>query len=70
MIIDVYRRGFNLGYAAGTEGRRRKARWELLLTTPLLWVPWLIATRSFIDGYKDGYLNGAKTTLYLSVARR
>lgn len=57
-IFNVYRRGFELGYAHGREGSRRRADWELRFTAPVTWAP-LVDVRSYLAGYQAGFEAGA-----------
>lgn len=62
-IFDMYRGGFRKGLARGQQGHRRQARWELLLTNPVAWLPG-VDWASFMQGYYDGYQTG---TLHMAL---
>lgn len=56
-IFDLYRSGYELGFTHGQAGERRRAQWEIVLCSPLTWLP-LTDTSSFILGYHKGYDSG------------
>ena len=56
MIFDVYQSGYELGYQDGIRNNRRRNDWELKLQ-PLALLP-LVDTRTYIQGYHDGYRFG------------
>lgn len=62
-LFDVYRQGYQLGVADAQLGRRRRARWELVLLRPLNWLPGVDAN-SFVSGYVEGYGDGTRLRLW------
>lgn len=55
-LLDCYHSGFERGAAdAAKRFAFRRPSWWLVATKPLLWVPLLAATESYIKGYRDGY---------------
>ena len=55
--FDIYRAGYNRGVLCGLSDMRRLARWELLVRSPLTWLPFVDAD-SYVRGYLDGYWFG------------
>ena len=56
-IIDLYRSGYERGYREAVTGQRRLARWELLVRSPMTWLPGFDES-TFAQGYNDGYSLG------------
>ena len=53
-IIDRYKNGYALGSEHAQRGVRRRAQWELAVTSPITWVPG-VDQDSFFRGYEEGY---------------
>lgn len=56
-IIDLYRVGYERGFSESVAGKRRLAKWELLVRSPITWVPGA-DTETYVSGYADGYRLG------------
>lgn len=67
-IFNMYRRGYELGYADGSQRRRRRPDWEVLAGTPISWLP-LVDRQSLSQGYQDGFSSGAAAQKFFAEVR-
>lgn len=66
-IINIYRRGYELGYLHGSKGRRHIADWEIVFFAPITLIP-IVDRSSFADGYRRGFDDGAAGDKFLTKA--
>ncbi|MBI2240137.1 MAG: hypothetical protein HYU59_04950 [Magnetospirillum gryphiswaldense] len=66
-VFNVFRRGYELGYAHGSNGRRHIAEWEVVFFAPITLIP-LVDRTSFIQGYHCGFSDGAAGEKFISRA--
>lgn len=67
--FDIYRSGYDRGYRHGSTHKRRRAKWELYITSFLMILPFT-DSNSYVEGYRQGYHDASMTRHFYKLANK